>query len=150
MKLKMQKRLAADVLKCSEKRVLFDETRLEQIKEAITKEDIRDLIAGGAIIKKQKKGVSKSGARYILVQKSKGKRKGHGSRKGKKGARLSRKRKWVVSVRAQRDFLKRLREGSLINYNSYKTLYRKSKGGFFRSVRHIKIFIQEHNLMVRK
>ena len=40
MNLNLQKRLAANVIGCSEKRVVFDPSRLEDIKEAITKTDI--------------------------------------------------------------------------------------------------------------
>ncbi len=49
MKLTVQKRLAASLFKCSEKRVWFDEDRLADIKEAITKNDIKALISQGAI-----------------------------------------------------------------------------------------------------
>ena len=49
--MKTQKRLAAYILKCSPKKVKFDETKLEEIKEAITKADIRGLIAQGIIRK---------------------------------------------------------------------------------------------------
>jgi len=44
MKLNLQKRLAAQILKCSEKRIQLDTTRLSDIKEAITKADIKSLI----------------------------------------------------------------------------------------------------------
>ena len=36
MRLKLQKRIASRVLKCSEKRVRFDSEKLADIKEAIT------------------------------------------------------------------------------------------------------------------
>ena len=44
MQLKIQKRLASQILKSSQKRIVFDTTRLEDIKEAITKVDIKALI----------------------------------------------------------------------------------------------------------
>ena len=69
MMLKLQKRLAADVLGCSEKRVLFDQDRLEDIKEAITKLDIRSLIADGTIREKPIKGISRARARKTALQK---------------------------------------------------------------------------------
>ena len=52
MRLTLQKRLAAQMLKCSQKKIKVDETRLEDIKEAITKRDIRGLISENAITKK--------------------------------------------------------------------------------------------------
>ena len=59
MNLIVQKRIAADILGCSKKRVVFDQERLSDIKEAITKADLRGLVSEGAIHKVQKKGVSR-------------------------------------------------------------------------------------------
>ena len=146
MKLKIQKRLAAQCLKCSEKRVLFDPDRLEDIKESITKADLRSLINEEAIKRKPVKGVSKIRARKIKVQKRKGRRKGAGSKKGKKTARLPKKIAWMQKIRIQRKFLKELRNKKIINASTYQTLYMKSKGGFFRSKRHIKLYIEEQEL----
>ena len=50
MKLDKKKALAAKVLNVGKGRIIFVEPRLEEIKEAITKEDIRNLKADGAII----------------------------------------------------------------------------------------------------
>ena len=44
MMLKPQKRIAAQVLKCSPKKIVFDTEKLSEIKEAITKQDIKTLI----------------------------------------------------------------------------------------------------------
>jgi len=147
MKLKLQKRLAADILKCSEKRIWFDPTRLEDIKEAITKIDVRSLINDRAIKKKPVKGVSRVRARKIALQKRKGKRKGAGSKKGKKTARLSKKAAWIRKIRIQREFLKELRDKGLVSKSDYHSLYQKSKGGFFRSKRHIKLYLEERGLV---
>jgi len=147
MKLTLQKRLAASVLGCSEKRVAFDPARLEDIKEAITKTDIRLLIGEGAIREKPVKGVSRVRANKRKTQKSKGLRKGEGSRKGKVTARASKKEKWIKKMRAQRKFLKQLKLKGLLKPDAFKELYTKSKGGFFRSTKHIKLYIQEKNLL---
>ena len=53
MQIKIQKRLAAQVLKCSESNVRLDPNRLEEIKEAITKADIKSLVKDKAIIAKK-------------------------------------------------------------------------------------------------
>ena len=84
MNLNVQKRIAADVLKCSPKRIIFDGTKLKEIKEAITKADIRGLIIDGFIQKRRVRGISNFRSRNIKVQKSKGRKRGHGSRKGRK------------------------------------------------------------------
>jgi len=49
-------------------------------------------------------------------------------------------------IRALRDLLKTLRTKEVIERSSYRLLYRKAKGGYFRSRRHIKLYIEEHNL----
>ena len=146
MKFKLQKKLAADVLKCSQKRIVFDRDRLADIKEAITKADIKSLIAGKAIRRKPVKGVSRARARVRMIQKRKGKRKGKGSRKGKRTARRSKKAAWINAMRSQRNLLKEMRDKEIISKSDYQMMYRKSKGGFFRSRRHIKMYIEEHNL----
>jgi len=146
MELKNQKRIAARILKCSRKRVWFDPDRLSDIKEAITKADIRPLIKEGCIVKVLPKGVSRGRARKIIIQKRKGRQKGHGSRKGKATARMSRKREWINKIRAQRMLLKELRDNKKISNKLYREFYLKSKGGFFRSRRHILLFIQEQGL----
>ena len=52
----LQKRLAANILKCSPKRIHFDPTKLTEIKEAITKADMRNLIKKAVITEKPEKG----------------------------------------------------------------------------------------------
>jgi len=144
--LSIQKRLAGSVLGCSPSKIILDNERLEEIKEAITKADIRALISKGAITRKPVKGASKWRARRNRKQKVKGGKTGHGSRKGKAGARSPKKRNWINKIRAQRDLLKILKDKKVIGNTTYRMLYMKSKGGFFRSRRHIKLYITEHEL----
>lgn len=143
MKLNNQKRLAAQILKCSKKRIRFDPDRSSDIKEAITRIDIKGLIKDKAIRKIHARGVSRGRARKRLVQRRKGKQKGPGSKKGSRGARLPRKRAWINKIRAQRKLLKKLKENKIINDKEYREFYLKSKGGFFRSRRHIKLYLSE-------
>jgi large subunit ribosomal protein L19e len=142
MRLTVQKRLAARLLKASEKRVKFDPDRLDEIKESITKVDIRGLVKDKAIWAVQKKGISRG-----RVYKRKH---GHGSRKGKKTARTPKKITWMRKIRLQRRFIKELHDKGMIVNKAYRELYLKSKGGFFRSKRHIKIYIEEHKLIQEK
>lgn len=143
MKLDNQKKLAAQILKCSKKRIKLDLSRLEDIKEAITKADIRRLIIDKAIDKIHKVGVSRGRARKKLVQKRKGKQKGYGARKGSRNARFPKKEEWMNKIRIQRRLLKNLKEKKIIDDLLYRELYLKSKGGFFRSKRHIKLYLEE-------
>jgi len=143
MKLDTQKRIAASILGCSIRRVKFDPERLEEIKESMTKQDLRSLIKDKAIVEKPIKGTSKVRARKIKKQKSKGRMKGMGSRKGKKTARYPKKQKWMNKIRVQRKFIKKLKENKVIAPKLYKDFRSKSKGGFFRSKRHIKIYLNK-------
>lgn len=150
MRLTLQKRLAASVSGASEKRIHFDPASLEDVKEAITKQDIRNLINEGVITVLPARGVSRVRANKLRKQKKKGLRKGLGSRKGKSTARNPPKRSWINRVRSQRKFLKRLLEGSIVTHDVYKDLYRKVAGGYFRSIKHIQIFMDERNLVQKK
>lgn len=149
MRLQNQKRLAADVFKGSKKRVKFDTERLADIKEAITKFDIKALISEGVITEKKKRGISKGRKRQRQVQKRKGRQKGQGLRKGKKTARLPRKKEWMIRIRLLRLFLNELREKQLLTTKIFRNLYRKAAGGFFRSKKHLKIYITENKLVTR-
>jgi len=150
MDLKLQKKLAADVLKCSPKRVKFDKNRLDEISEALTRTDIRMLASDKAITRKNKLKVSPHRRKHQLKQKRKGRGKGLGSRKGTPSSRKSSKQKWVEAVRIQRKFLKELRAKKLIKEENYRNIIRKIKGGFFRSRRHIKIYLNEHDIFITK
>ena len=146
MKLKNQKRIAAQVLKVGKTSVKFDPERLSDIKEAITKADIRGLVSDNAITKKPSGSQSKSRLRKRLAQKRKGRQKGSGRKKGKKTARLSKKAIWMVKARIQRSYLKELREKKLIEVKTYRDIYKKVKGNYFRSKNHIKLYLTENKL----
>ena len=150
MELKVQKRLAAQILQCSPKRVIFNQEQLDKIKEGITKGDIRSLVKKGAIKVVQKKGISRLRAKERQQQRKKGRQRGHGTRKGTRNARSSQKTQWINRIRVQRDFLKQLRDNKNIAVSVYHTLYMKAKGGFFRSLRHMKIYMNENKLFEGK
>jgi large subunit ribosomal protein L19e len=150
MELKLQKRLASKVLKCSPKRVRFDSEQLTEIKEGITKGDIRSLVKGKAIQEKQKKGVSRFAAKARQKQRKKGRQRGAGTKKGTKNARSSKKREWINKIRLQRTFLRKVRENDIVTKGMYRSLYLKAKGGFFRSLRHMKMYMNEHGLFTEK
>lgn len=147
MNLKVQKKLAAQVMKCSPKRVWLDPNNYEKIKEAITKIDIKNLIKQHLIAAKPIRGVSRARANKIKKQRSKGRRKGAGSKKGTRNARFSEKRMWINKIRLQRKYLFELRKLGKIADNDFRSLYLKAKGNFFRSKRHIKLYAEEHGLI---
>ncbi len=148
--MKLQKRLAAQILKCSPGRVVFDPEKLAEIKEAITKFDVRRLVEKGIITRMPVQGISKFRARATKVQVRRSRRTGPGSRKGSASARADSKLQWMRLIRAQRDLLKRLRDHKLITQETFNTMYTKAKGGFFRSTHHIKLFLKERELFIKK
>lgn len=150
MILTSQRRTAAQLLKCGENRVWFDPARLPEVKEAITKADIRKLINDLAIQKRPENGHSRFHARQRMKQKRKGRQHGSGSKKGTPNARLNLKEAWMAKTRSQREFAKNLRDKELVANEVYHDLYRKIKGGFFRSIRHIKLYLEERNLFNKK
>lgn len=147
MNLKTKRRIAKSLFNVGRKRIWIDPTKLKEVKEALTKKDIKGLVKKEIILVKQKQGTSRYRIRKAKIQKSKGRGRGIGSRKGASNARLSRKLQWMIKIRNQKNLLKSLRNKSSISRKTYRKLYRMAKGGFFRSVRHIQIYINEHKLI---
>lgn len=138
MKLILQRKLAAKILKVGINRIYISPEKKEDVSKAITRDDIRALIKDGSISVRKEKGASRARARKIREQKRKGRRKGHGSRKGKKGARTPRKEIWISKVRALRDELRKLKKEGKIDKKEYRKLYRQIKGNLFKSRRHLR------------
>src|SRR3989344_5480011 len=99
MKLENKRALAARTLKVGKNRVIFNSQRLSEIKEAITKQDIKDLVSSGVIRIKDKKGKRK-------IQKRKTRRR---SGSIKKKVNKS-KREYIILTRKLRAHLKKLKE----------------------------------------
>jgi large subunit ribosomal protein L19e len=135
--LRNQRRMAAEILKCGEKRVWMDHDRLDEIAKAVTKDDIRILINGKAIKSRQIKGISNGRKKFAKNQKEKGRRRGHGSRKGAKYARLPKKERWIKTIRPIRTYLSTLKDEKQIDASTYRKYYMKAKGGEFRSKHHL-------------
>jgi len=142
--LSAQKRLAADVLDVGENRVWFDPDAQGEIADAITREDIRDLVDQGTIRAKDAKGNSRGRARERNEKRAYGHKKNAGSRKGKAGARQNEKAEWTSKIRAQRAKLRELRDEGEIDSSTYRELYRKASGGEFRSVQYLLNYIENH------
>ncbi|MBY8981796.1 MAG: 50S ribosomal protein L19e [Candidatus Lokiarchaeota archaeon] len=149
MKLNAQKRMAAEILNCGENRVFFDPYLIDEIKMAITREDMRNLIKEGVIKKKYKKGISNYRKNKNHERKKRGRGTGLGKRKGKKGARTPKKRAWIRRIRPIRRELKKLRDRKVITTSNYRKLYKNAKGGLFHSVAHVNRYINEKELITK-
>jgi large subunit ribosomal protein L19e len=148
--LRNQRRMSATLLKCGVNRVWMDHDRIDEIAKAVTKDDIRVLIRGKAIKCRQINGISSGRKKYIAHQKKKGRRTGPGSRKGAKHARLTKKKRWIKTIRPIRSFLKSLRDDSKIDKKNYRLYYRKAKGGEFRSRQHLQSHLISDNIIKKE
>jgi large subunit ribosomal protein L19e len=138
----LQRRLAARILKVGESRVWLDPAKREDINKAITAWDIRKLIKQGAI-----KALP---AKVHKPRERKKRKRGPGSRKGKKYARLPRKRRWISTVRPLRRMLKELKDSKKLDNQTYRKLYMLVKGGMFRSRSHLKVYLEQHGLLKKE
>ena len=144
MKAEKAKIIASQLLKVGKNKIWIDPEEADSIKEAITKDDIRELMKNNTVKEVKKSRQSRGRARKIKSKKKAGRRKGQGSRKGTKDARNRRKARWISNVRAQRALLKELKEKQpeKVKEIGYRKLYRMIKGGYFRSKAHLDKFVR--------
>ncbi len=138
----LQKKLAAKVLKVGISRVWIDPGKMEDVEKAITKWDIRKLV---------KKGVIKTLPEKLHKPKERVKKKrGIGSRKGGKHSIVSRKRKWISTIRPLRRLLKELKSSEEIDNRTYRKMRLLTKGGMFRSRSHLRTYLKQHVMLKKK
>ena len=121
------------------------EAKLRGFSEHTVKTYVRNVELFFESVQKRPEKVNARGrARHHKQQKRKGRRQGAAARKGTKFARMPAKRRWIAKIRSQRLFIKELKTKKIIDAVTFRELYNKAKGGFFRSVRHIKLYLEEH------
>ncbi|MFA5071746.1 MAG: 50S ribosomal protein L19e [Candidatus Pacearchaeota archaeon] len=125
MDLGKKKSLAARTFGVGESRITFVKPRLEEIKEAITKQDIRDLYKDGAIKIKDIKG------RKTIVNKKRKRTTAHIRKKVN-----VRKKTYVVMTRKLRKYLAESK--SKLTDKERKDIRKKIRNKFFRSKSHMR------------
>lgn len=131
MNLSKKKKLAAKTLKIGKDRVVFLKSRLDEIKEVITKQDIRDLYKEGAIIIKEKKGKRKI--------KKKKRKIGPGKIRRKPDIR---KQDYVIIVRKLRNYASEMKRQGKITKEGLKGIRKKIRNREFRNKANLKEYIR--------
>lgn len=149
MRFDHQRRLAAAIFHVGLNRVRIttDPAEQENILDAITREQIRELIRRNVITKRAEKGVSRARARHRAAQKRKGRRRGTGSREGTSNARRPSKAHWMLTIRALRRRLRELKAQGRIDVRTYRRFYSQAKGGMFKSRAHLDQQLQAAGLV---
>jgi large subunit ribosomal protein L19e len=140
--LKTKRHLVSRILGVGADRIKFDPEYLDDVADAITRDNIRSLITAGSIQIKPFKGTSKGRAHFKKSQKGKRGTK-QGSKKGRKGSRVGKKEVYVKRIRAMRHQLKVSKSRKEIVNNIYWKLYKQISGNQIRNLAHLRTLIEE-------
>ena len=140
--LKAKKQLVARMYKVGVNRVHFDSDHLDDIADAITRDNIRSLFTANTIRIEPIKGASRGRAKIKKIQKKKRGVK-QGSKKGRKGARVGKKEAYVTKVRSLRYRLKIAKDRKEITNTEFWDLYKKIGGNTVRNIAHLRMLIDE-------
>ncbi len=140
--LKAKKRLASRVIGVGVHRIKFDSDHLDDIADAITRENIRSLVTANTIQVRPFTGTSRGRAQDKKDQKNK-RGTGQGSKQGRKGARVGKKEVYVTKVRALRRLLKIAKDRKDLTNPEFWTLYKKVGGNTVRNKAHLRLLMSE-------
>ena len=140
--LKAKKQLVARMYMVGVNRVHFDSDHLDDIADAITRDNIRSLFTANTIRIEPIKGASRGRAKIKKIQKKKRGVK-QGSKKGRKGARVGKKEVYVTKVRSLRYRLKIAKDRKEITNTEFWDLYKKIGGNTVRNIAHLRMLIDE-------
>jgi len=140
--LSAKKRLVSRMTGAGIKRIKCDVDHLDDVADAITRQQVRSLITANTITIKQIVGTSRGRAQEKKNQKKK-RGVSQGSKKGRKGARVGKKEVYVTKVRSLRRRLKIAKDRKEITNKNFWEIYTKIRGNTVRNIAHLRILIEE-------
>jgi large subunit ribosomal protein L19e len=140
--LKAKKRLVSRITGVGVHRIRFDVDHLDDVADAITRENIRSLITANTIKIKSIVGTSRGRAHTKKAQKNK-RGTTQGSKQGRKGARVGKKEVYVAKVRSLRRLLKIAKDRKNLTNPEFWTLYKKVGGNTIRNKAHLRTLMEE-------
>jgi len=140
--LKTKRRLVARILGVGANRIKFDSEYLDDVADAITRDNIRSLLTANIIEVRPIKGTSKGRAHHKKSQRRKRGTK-QGSKKGAKGTRIGKKQVYVRKIKALRHRLRVSKGRKEITNQDYWKLYRQVGGNQVRNTAHLRTLIEE-------
>ena len=129
MNLRNKKELASRTLGVGKERIVFVQSRLEEIKEAITKQDIKDLKSDGAILVKEISG------RKTVRKKA---RRSTGNVRKKVNTR---KQDYVILTRKLRNYVSELKKQGKLTKEEVTEIRKKIRNKVYRSKAHLREII---------
>lgn len=131
MNLRSKKALAVKTFNVGKGRIVFVKSRLEEIKESITKQDIKDLQKDGAIIIKEIKGRRKN--------EKKKKKRGPGNIRKKINKR---KQEYMIMTRKLRKYVSELKRKKELSKEEVEDIRKKIRNKVYRSKSHLRDYIR--------
>jgi len=140
--LRDKRELAARTLGVGVNRIKIEPEFMDDLQDAITRNDIRSLVTARSLYVTQIKGTSRGRARtrHLRIKK---RGRGPGSKKGRKKARAGKKELWIRKVRGMRRHIKILKSRGDVSNKVYWSLYKKIRGGTIRSLAHLRELVKE-------
>ena len=140
--LRAKKRLVSRVMGVGLHRVRFDPDHLDDVADAITRQNIRSLVTANTITIKSITGTSKGRAHAKKAQRNK-RGTTQGSKQGRKGARVGKKQVYVAKIRSLRRLLKIAKDRKDLTNPEFWMLYKKVGGNTVRNKAHLRILMEE-------